>query len=180
MRVDGAGAVHHADRDHRRPPIDAGASDPAAHAPASQTDSPARPVASRLRRPFPFHPLLLAAYPVLFLFSENLAEVAFGRDLPAHPARRGGAAAIAIVAGLLLRDIRRGALVASAMVVVWFTYGQVAGWSCAPMGVSRDVQLALSLAFVLLFVFLAATSRTGHHRAADHGRQRRSRSCSWR
>ncbi|MEZ4596966.1 MAG: hypothetical protein R3C32_09085 [Chloroflexota bacterium] len=29
-------------------------------------------------RPFPFHPVLLAAYPVLFLFAQNLAEVGLG------------------------------------------------------------------------------------------------------
>ena len=38
----------------------------------------ATPRATSRLRPFPFHPLLLAAYPVLFLFSENLSEVAFG------------------------------------------------------------------------------------------------------
>ncbi len=70
------------------------------------------------------------------------------------------AAAIAIVAGLLLRDIRRGALVASAMVVVWFTYGHIADL-LAPMGVSRDVQLILSAVFVLVFVVGAVLLRPG-------------------
>ena len=82
------------------------------------------PRTSRLR-PFPFHPLLLAAYPVLFLFSENLSEVAFGETFQPILRAVAVAGAIAIVAGLLLRDLRRGALIASAMVIVWFTYGHV-------------------------------------------------------
>lgn len=92
--------------------------------------------------------MLLAAYPVLFLFSENLSEVAFGETF--QPILRAVvvAGAIAIVAGLLLRDIRRGALIASAMVIVWFTFGHVMDL-VEPMGISRDVQLGLSLAFVV-------------------------------
>ena len=71
------------------------------------------PRTSRLR-PFPFHPLLLAAYPVLFLFSENLSEVAFGETFQPILRAVAVAGAIALVAGLLLRDLRRGALIASA------------------------------------------------------------------
>jgi hypothetical protein len=114
---------------------------------------------SRLR-PFPFHPLLLAAYPVLFLFSENLAEVALGETFQPILRAMAVAGAIAIVAGSLLRDIRRGALVASAVVVVWFTYGYVADL-VKPMDVTRDVQLTLSAVFVLVFVVGAVVLRPG-------------------
>ncbi len=111
-------------------------------------------------RPFPFHPLLLAAYPVLFLFSENLAEVALGETFQPILRAMAVAGAIALVAGLLLRDIRRGALIASAVVVVWFTYGHIADL-VAPMGVTRDVQLVLSAVFVLVFVVGAIFLRPG-------------------
>jgi len=48
-----------------------------------------------------------------------------------------------LVAGLLLRDLRRGALIASSMVIVWFTYGHVEDL-VAPMGVSRPAGTRLS------------------------------------
>ncbi len=108
----------------------------------------APPRTSRLR-PFPFHPLLLAAYPVLFLLSENLSEVAFGETFQPILRAVAVAGAIMLVAGLLLRDLRRGALIASAMVIVWFTYGHVEDL-VAPMGITRDVQLGLSLAFIIV------------------------------
>ncbi len=100
-------------------------------------------------RPFPFHPMLLAAYPVLFLFSENLAEVAVGETFQPILRAVAVAGAITIVAGLLLRDLRRGALIASAMVIVWFTFGHVMDL-VEPMGISRDVQLAVSIAFIVV------------------------------
>ena len=123
-----------------------GAADPGTKPPSA----PASAKRSRLR-PFPFHPLLLAAYPVLFLFSENLSEVAFGETFQPILRAVAAAAALAIVAGLLLRDIRRGALIASAMVIVWFTFGHVMDL-VGPMGISRDVQMGMSLAFVVVVV----------------------------
>jgi hypothetical protein len=107
----------------------------------------ATPSASSRLRPFPFHPILLAAYPVLFLFSENLSEVAFGETFQPILRAVSVAGVIAIGAGLLLRDLRRGALIASSVVIVWFTYGHVEDL-VAPLGFTRDVQLGLSVAFI--------------------------------
>ncbi len=74
----------------------------------------------------PAHPMLFAAYAVLFLYSVNLDEV-----LPvdaAGPIARGllGAASVMIVAAVALRDARRAAIIASAMVVAFFGFGHVA------------------------------------------------------
>ncbi len=108
--------------------------------------TPVRVTSGRRARwwPFPIHPLLFAAYPVLFLFSENLTEVALGETF--QPILRAAAIAIGItlVAGLLLRDVRRGGLVASALVVIWFTFGHLED-VVAPMGVSRDMLLGACL-----------------------------------
>ena len=105
-------------------------------------------------RPFPFHPLLLAAYPVLFLFAQNLTEVALGETY--QPILRAAAAAVGVtlVAGLILRDIRRGALIASAVVIVWFAYGYLEDLA-RPLAPSRDVLLACCVAFVVLVALLA-------------------------
>lgn len=119
-----------------------------------------RGLAARLR-PIPFHPLLLAAYPVLFLFAQNLTEVGIGETY--QPILRAAAVAIVIMAlvGLLLRDLRRGALVASAVVVIWFAYGYIEDM-LRPLGLSRDVLLGaclVGLALVGVFAWRLRPSR---------------------
>jgi len=105
-------------------------------------------------RPFPFHPVLLAAYPVLFLFAQNLAEVGLGETY--QPILRASAVAIAITlaAGLVLRDVRRGALIASACVIIWFAYGYVRDLA-KPLDPSRDVLLGACLVVLVAVTVLA-------------------------
>jgi hypothetical protein len=84
------------------------------------------PSAQRLLARTPLHPVLLAAYPILFLYAANLAEV-----LPvdvSQPLAWAVAVAGLLWAGtsLLLRSARRGALVTSALVAAWFSYGHAA------------------------------------------------------
>jgi hypothetical protein len=111
-------------------------------------------------RPFPFHPVLLAAYPVLFLFAQNLSEVALGETY--QPILRATAVAVAItlVVGLVLRDLRRGALVASACVVIWFAYGYLRD-IVQPLGLSRDVLLGACLVGLVGVALLAWRLRPG-------------------
>lgn len=111
-------------------------------------------------RPFPFHPLLLAAYPVLFLFAQNLTEVGLGETY--QPILRAAAVAIGItlLAGLVLRDLRRGALIASAVVVVWFAYGYIADLA-RPLEPSRDVLLGACAVFLVIVALLAWRLRPG-------------------
>lgn len=120
---------------------------------------PARGIVARLR-PFPFHPVLLAAYPVLFLFAQNLSEVNLAETY--QPILRAGAVALAItlVAGLALRDLRRGALVASAGVVVWFAYGYIEDLA-RPLAPSRDVLLGACLVILAAVAVLAWRLRPG-------------------
>ncbi|MET0773381.1 MAG: hypothetical protein ABWZ82_09880 [Candidatus Limnocylindrales bacterium] len=111
-------------------------------------------------RPFPFHPVLLAAYPVLFLFAQNLAEVGVGETY--QPILRAATVAIGItlLAGLLLRDLRRGALIASAVVVIWFAYGYIEDLA-RPLAPSRDVLLGACLVVLLAVALLAWRLRPG-------------------
>ena len=105
-------------------------------------------------RPFPVWALLIGAYPVLFLFAENIAEVQLRDVIP--PLGRGLilAALLLLVASLLLRDLRRGAIVSGALLVAWFGYGHVAELA-TPAGVSRDLLLA-GWALLLVVAVLAA------------------------
>jgi hypothetical protein len=74
----------------------------------------------------PLHPLLFAAFAVLFLYAANLHEV-----LPvdaALPLARNvaGAALVLAVLSLVFRSVARGAIVATAIVVAFVAFGHVA------------------------------------------------------
>src|SRR6185437_13010738 len=101
----------------------------------------------------PLHPLLFAAYAVLFLYSANLDRV-----LPVDaiaPLTRAVAAAAVVTAvlALLLRDRRKGAIVATAIVVAYFGFGHVAGF-LAGRGITDAAQLgAWAVIVVAAFIF---------------------------
>lgn len=74
----------------------------------------------------PLHPVLLAAFPVLFLFAENAADQLVLDALWAPLALSiAGAAAVLLLAVALTRDVVRGGLLASLLVVVFFSFGHV-------------------------------------------------------
>ncbi|HEY3335030.1 MAG TPA: hypothetical protein VGK16_07295 [Candidatus Limnocylindrales bacterium] len=90
----------------------------------------------------PLHPVLFAAYAVLFLYAANLAYV-LPVDVVAPLARIviGAAAAWAALA-LVLRDPRRGAIVATAGVVAFLAYGHLAP-GLADRGLDDRSQMAV-------------------------------------
>ena len=78
------------------------------------------------RRRWPLHPLLFAAYPVLFLFAANVREQLsldpiFGPLL----ATLAGTLAVLIVLRLVYRDWLRAGLATSVVVALFFSYGHV-------------------------------------------------------
>jgi hypothetical protein len=91
----------------------------------------------------PLHPILLAAFAVLSVYAGNLAEV-LPIDLggPTGPLVRAvvGAGAVLGVGALLLRDWRRGAIVATAIVAAFALFGRL-GSALDDTGVSELVQL---------------------------------------
>src|SRR6185436_17661732 len=101
---------------------------------------------------------LFAAYAVLFLFAENVADVAFEEVLPPLVRALLGALLVLLVAGLVMRDLRRGAIIATALVVAWSAYGHVSGM-LAPLAVSREVQLAFWVALILVAILAAVRLR---------------------
>lgn len=104
--------------------------------------------------PLPFHPLLLAAYPVLFLFATNLGEANIDAVVPPLGQAVIVGAALTAFAALAFRDLRRGALMGSALLVAWFAYGHVADL-LASTTVGRDVQLAAWLVFLVVALLCA-------------------------
>jgi hypothetical protein len=122
------------------------------------------PVGDRFGSPvltrIPLHPILFAAYAVLFLYSANLDEV-LPVDAAAPLARAVvAAAALTAVLALVLRDVRKGAIVATAIVITFFGFGHIAGF-LAGLGLGDAAQLgAWGVVVVVAFIFAArATSR---------------------
>ena len=77
-------------------------------------------------RPVPLHPLLLAAYAVLFLYASNLTEADVGQVLPVLVIVLGIVGGLLIAGSLVLRDALRAAILLSAAVAVFFGYRHVA------------------------------------------------------
>ncbi len=115
---------------------------------------PRRP---RLARPLPLHPILLAAYPILFLWSQNLAEVTLADALPPLAQVTAATLALLTVLWLLLRNAARAAIIASALVVAFLTFGH-AQRLLAPLRVGHPVQFGGSLLFVAIAVLFALRS----------------------
>ncbi|HSH21484.1 MAG TPA: hypothetical protein VK992_02550, partial [Candidatus Caenarcaniphilales bacterium] len=100
-------------------------------------------------RQLPLHPLLLAAYAVLFLYGQNVQLVRTSEVASPLGWSILGAALVLVVAALVLRDLARGAVVASALVVAFFGYGHLAR-------LADDPPAELLVAFWLI-VIAAAT-----------------------
>ncbi len=95
----------------------------------------------------PLHPLLAAAYPVVFLFATNAAEQVTLQPLWGPLGLAVGAAAILLaVVTLVLRDWHRAALLTTVLVAGFFGYGHA--WNAAA-GI-LDSQWPLIGAWVLL------------------------------
>lgn len=103
-------------------------------------------------RPWPFHPILLAAYFVLFLYSVNLDEAEIAEVLPVLVAVVGVTAVLLLLGGLVFRDIRRAAIVLSAGIVALLAYGHV-NRLLGPLGIGPAFQqLGWALAVLLALV----------------------------
>lgn len=120
-------------------------------------------VADRLRavlrdRPWPFHPILFAAYFVLFLYSVNLDEAELGDVLPVLAVVAVGAALMLVVAALMVGDSRRAAIVVAAGLVAFLAYGHAARL-LQPMRIGPTAHQLGWLAIVVLAAVLAWRGR---------------------
>ncbi|HJR19481.1 MAG TPA: sulfatase-like hydrolase/transferase [Actinomycetota bacterium] len=119
---------------------------------------------ARKRGPLPLHPFFVGAFPVLFLYAQNVNEVATGEVWVPLAAAVGLAAALLLIARLTLRDWLRAALITSFLLLLFFSYGHVAevlrGTRIAGVLIGRDRYLVLGWAMLgLLGVILAVRAR---------------------
>ena len=74
---------------------------------------------------FPYHTLLLAAYPVLALFANNLGEVSTDVFLRSLAITLAAATALLLLARAVLKSWHRAALLVSLLLLAFFAYGHV-------------------------------------------------------
>jgi hypothetical protein len=96
-----------------------------------------------LRRPqIPLYPILFAAFPVLHLFRTNVDEVSTGQALAPLALVVGGSLVLLALGWLVLRDLRRAALLVTLFMLLFFSYGYVAkavaSWDVAGVAIGRD------------------------------------------
>jgi len=72
------------------------------------------------------HPILFAVFPVFFLYARNMGQFDLAVTVVPSAKAAGVAAAIWIVAGLAMRSARKGAIIASLIVLPYFSFNSVA------------------------------------------------------
>ena len=108
------------------------------------------------RDPLPFYPLIVAAFPVVSVFSANLAYVPAGQVVRPLAVAVVGTAALTLALGTLLRSAARGAAAATVLVVCLFGYGWfTASIRTTPLGVFAT-SLSLWVTLTALLTGLAA------------------------
>ncbi|HEX9235536.1 MAG TPA: sulfatase-like hydrolase/transferase [Actinomycetota bacterium] len=102
------------------------------------------------RRPFPLHPLLLAAVPVLSLWLHNVSDGVGAREviMPLSVVVAASFVVVLVATMLLRRDLLRGALAGSVVVLLVFSYGPLTD-------LMREVKLLGSAAVPPLVVALS-------------------------
>lgn len=112
----------------------------------------------RSSSPWPVHPLLFAGYFVLFLYAQNLGEVAMAEVVPVLLVAIVGAGVTLLLTGLIWRDLRQGAILVSALVVVFFGYRHVFN-ATADLPIPTWLPQIGWFAFVVVAVFAAVRTR---------------------
>jgi hypothetical protein len=127
-----------------------------------------RETGSLLGRPLAYHPLLFAAFPVLALFAANVREgVELVDVLPALLIVIGAALTVLVLSAVAFRSLPRAALLVSAWVVLFFSYGHV--WDFVARGartastlqLRENILLAVWALLALTAAVLAARIRGG-------------------
>ena len=106
-------------------------------------------------RPLPVHSLLLAAYPVLFLYGQNIGELEPSDLVGPLVVIVGAALALLLVGAPVFGDGRRAALVVSALAAALLLYGHLAGLA-GPLGIKGgflQIGWAVFLVAVLVVAF---------------------------
>ena len=116
----------------------------------------------RGRRALPFHPVLFAVAPILFVYAHNGARIPIDpRELLVPIALSLAVTAVLwAVLGLLFRSAARAAPIVSLFLVLFFTYGHIAGTYTPEIYASTELLLGWA---VLMGVGIWLAARRGRH-----------------
>lgn len=78
-----------------------------------------------LSRPVAFHPVLFAAFPILFLYVHNIEGTRADMMIVPTVVSIAGAFIIWILLDLLLKDLRKAALAATLFIIIFLSYGRI-------------------------------------------------------
>lgn len=81
---------------------------------------------SLLKKPIPAHAFLLAIYPILFLYAQNVDFVPLGEALVPMAITAAFAALLFLSLSAILKDVARAGLLVSLFAVLFFSYGHFA------------------------------------------------------
>ena len=107
---------------------------------------------------WPLYPLLLAGYAVLFVYSANISEVLLEQLIEPLLISLGLGLAVFAVSALLFRDVRRGALLASAVLLAVLFFGHAA-FQLGGAGIPEEAQLVVWGIFIVAVGLYAARAR---------------------
>jgi hypothetical protein len=118
-----------------------------------------------MKRARPFHVVLFAAFPVLFLFAQNADELALGDVTRPLLITVASSIVLLFVMNRIVRDTVRAGLVSSAIIILFFSYGHVweilqgpviGGRVIAGRIIDSDLYLLVPWAAISLGVLLVA------------------------
>ena len=126
--------------------------------------------ASLASPPRPFHPLLFAAFPVLFLYASNVGQQIDPADALTHLVILvGSAALVATVGAVVLGDARRGALLATLWLALFLVYGHAWNLVRAVGGVRLEAWLLVAWALLAVGAVVLAAAAGRWLSAATRG-----------
>ncbi len=106
----------------------------------------------------PLHPVLFAAYAVLYLYASNISELTASDVLQPLAIALLGASTILLLLGVVSRNLTRAAIVTSAVVVAFFGYGHAEKF-LASLGLGLRTQLVAWSVLIVLATILAIRAR---------------------
>jgi len=125
-----------------------------------------------MRKPMVIHPFLFAIFPVVFLISHNVTQVSLREAIRPTLVIIGASCLMWLVLSWLLKDTRKGAILVSSLLLLFFSHGHLytiikaQGWSVAGIVISGKHKYIFLLAAVIFgsVTYAVARSRSDLHR----------------
>ncbi len=119
-----------------------------------------------MRKPKPYYPILIAAFPVVAIYSLNLAMVPLDDIWRPLAVSVVGVLALCLILGLLLRSLGKGAALGSLALVLFATFGQAVRYT-GP--IALEIVDVLILGFALLKLIRHKGNLANWTRVANFG-----------